>query len=249
MDNLERENCRSTHQRETESHHSRGHGAEHRNHLTLFDVAKDTLKAHHTPIRSSDEIYHKLNSMMVAHHHTKADIDHRTHINDHMLPKSWNHVDPRSIIEHSHHGHGGDGSQHHPHPHYPRPVDENGTVPHPTQPHERAYPAHVRHAYRQQADSGLSGFGDAIGGIIGGIGAGLLSGVLNRHSYGGYHRPYYGGAWNGGYGGGWNGGYGGGWNGGYGGGWNGGYGGDWNGGYGNGWNNGYGGGWNRGYRW
>jgi hypothetical protein len=82
--------------------HSHGHGhhgEKQSHHLTLFDVARHELKKHHIPIHSNDDIYHKLNEMMAAHGHKRANLDGRTRINDHMLPKEWNHVDPHSIME------------------------------------------------------------------------------------------------------------------------------------------------------
>lgn len=67
--------------------------------LTLYDVAESTLKHEGKPIKTQDDIYFRLNDMMVAHGFQKANIDGRNHINDHMLPKSWNDVDPRKLQE------------------------------------------------------------------------------------------------------------------------------------------------------
>ena len=67
--------------------------------LTLYDVAEGTLKAEGKKGYKQDDIYFRLNDMMVAHGHKKANIDGRNHINDHMLPNSWNFVDPKSLLE------------------------------------------------------------------------------------------------------------------------------------------------------
>lgn len=66
--------------------------------LTLYEVAEGTLKKESKKY-SQDDIYFRLNDMMVAHGHKKANIDGRKNINDHMLPRSWNYVDPRSLLE------------------------------------------------------------------------------------------------------------------------------------------------------
>lgn len=67
--------------------------------LTLYEVAEDTLKAEGKKSYKQDDIYFRLNDMMVAHGYKKANIDGRKNINDHMLPNSWNYVDPRKLRE------------------------------------------------------------------------------------------------------------------------------------------------------
>ncbi len=67
--------------------------------LTLYDVAESTLKAEGKKSYKQDDIYFRLNDMMVAHGFQKANIDGRSHINDHMLPKSWNMVDPHKLLD------------------------------------------------------------------------------------------------------------------------------------------------------
>lgn len=67
--------------------------------LTLYDVAESTLKAEGKKSYKQDDIYFRLNDMMVSHGFQKANIDGRSHINDHMLPKSWNMVDPHKLLD------------------------------------------------------------------------------------------------------------------------------------------------------
>lgn len=74
-------------------------GKDHMPRLTLYDVAESTFKAEGRKNYKQDDIYFRLNDMMVAHGFQKANIDGRKHINDHMLPKSWNYVDPRKLME------------------------------------------------------------------------------------------------------------------------------------------------------
>ena len=80
-----------------------GHDGTHKPGLTLYDVAEHNMRDHHLQIKSQDDIYRHLNDMMVAHGHHRANLDGRSHLNDHMLPKEWNFVDPRSLAEHPHH--------------------------------------------------------------------------------------------------------------------------------------------------
>ncbi len=67
--------------------------------LTLYEVAENTLKAEGKKGYKQDDIYFRLNDLMVAQGHKKAIIDGRRHINDHMLPRSWNYVDPYKFQE------------------------------------------------------------------------------------------------------------------------------------------------------
>lgn len=114
------------------------HPDKHHPHLTLYDVAKSELKHSHKPIKNSDDVYHELNEMMVAHGHKKANLDGRTQINDHMLPKEWNYVNPRSLMEH-HDKNGGKNN----HPDKPQPAPENpGEPKHPQHPGEPKAPQH-----------------------------------------------------------------------------------------------------------
>ena len=195
--------------------------------LTLYDVAERELRRTNTEIKSQDDIYRKLNEMMVAHGHTKANLDGRTHINDHMLPKSWNNVDPRSLLDgdakncppkHDKHPKPEPG---HDKPHPPKHHPPEQQPPHQQPPHRDVPhpPPHPRSGYEQPGgyyeqqqprqtyyqpqprhrDDGGAQFANVIGSVIGGIGIGMLTGAINQHRYGGYDRGYNPGGYYGGY--------------------------------------------------
>lgn len=195
--------------------HDKPHGP-----LTLYDVAERELRHSHTEIKSQDDVYRKLNEIMVAHGHQKANLDGRTGINDHMLPKEWNSVNPKSLLEHH------DGDKPHPHPakhhepkeHHPKPEQPHERPPQPTpqdrttqavprpaeqpqypyapqpQPQYQYAPQPQYHAQPYNYNNPGNQIGNVIGSVLGGIGAGLLFG----RGYG-YGYPYYGGGY--GYGG------------------------------------------------
>ncbi|MBX9689502.1 MAG: hypothetical protein K2X27_22520 [Candidatus Obscuribacterales bacterium] len=70
-----------------------------RGNLTLYDVAEQTLKSEGKKGYKQDDIYFRLNDLMAAHGFQKANLDGRSKINDHMLPRSWNDVDPRKLYD------------------------------------------------------------------------------------------------------------------------------------------------------
>jgi hypothetical protein len=98
---------------------------------TLYDAAVQDMQARNVQIKSQDDIYRHLNEMMVAHGHRKANIDGRNHINDHMLPRSWNNVDPASIL---------DGAAPKPKPEQPKPEAPRPPQPHPVEQPRQTHP-------------------------------------------------------------------------------------------------------------